>query len=124
MKRTLFLFALALSFLLAGCRSVSTVADTPATTPAPGQFVFTRENFPRLDGSTATVPLGQAVASVLLGENRESVSDLAQFHKTSRAYYNLVDGSADLLLVAEGGEDSYAYRDEHGKTWRMEPIAA
>lgn len=124
MKRTLFLFALALSFLLASCRSVSTVVDTPATTPAPGQFVFTRENFPRLDGSTATVPLGQAVASVLLGENRESVSDLAQFHKTSRAYYNLVDGSADLLLVAEGGEDSYAYRDEHGKTWRMEPIAA
>lgn len=97
---------------------------TPVPTPAPGQFVFTRENFPRLDGSTATVPLGQAVASVLLGESREEVSDLIDFHKTSRSYYNLVDGNADLLIVAEGGQDSYDYRDQNGKTWKMEPVAA
>lgn len=96
---------------------------TAEPTPHPEQFRFTRENFPRLDGSTATVPLGEAVASVLLGETREQVSDLINFHKTSRAYYNLVDGECDLLIVAEGGEDSYSYRDEHGKTWKMEPLA-
>lgn len=124
--------ALSLALLLAGCQSapeptpapVPTTGPTAPATPAPGQFRFTRENFPRLDGSTATVPLGQAVAAVLLGESRESVNDLISFHKTSRAYYNLVDGEADLLIVAEGGEDSYAYRDEHGQTWRMEPVAA
>lgn len=124
--------ALSLALILAGCRSAPEPAPTPAptpeatvpATPAPGQFQFTRENFPRLDGSTATVPLGQAVAAVLLGESREGVSDLISFNKTSRAYYNLVDGEADLLIVAEGGEDSYAYRDEQGKSWRMEPIAA
>lgn len=123
---------LSLVLLLAGCQRAPepTPAPTPTAeptapaTPAPGQFRFTRENFPRLDGSTATVPLGQAVAAVLLGESRESVNDLISFHKTSRAYYNLVDGEADLLIVAEGGEDSYAYRDEHGQTWRMEPVAA
>lgn len=130
--------ALSLAFLLAltlpACKApaaettpspapeVST--PTPAPTPAPSQFRFTRENFPRLDGSTATVPLGQAVAAVLLGESREEVSGLISFNKTSRAYYNLVDGEADLLIVAEGGEDSYRYRDDHGQTWRMEPIAA
>lgn len=123
MKRTPLLLAAALSVLLAGCRSAP-AADTPAPTPAPGQFVFTRENFPRLDGSTATVPLGQAAASVLLGESRASVDDLIQFSKTSQAYYNLADGAADLLLTAEGSEDAYAYRDQLGKTWRMEPIAA
>ena len=96
----------------------------PESTAAPTQFRFTRETLPRLDGSTATVPLGQAVAAVLLGESREEVDDLIQFNKTSRAYYNLVDGEADLLLVAEGGEDSYQYRDDHGRKWRMEPIAA
>ena len=130
--------ALSLAFLLAltlpACKApaaettpspapeVST--PTPAPTPAPSQFRFTRENFPRLDGSTATVPLGQAVAAVLLGESREEASDLARFNKTSRAYYNLVDGEADLLIVAEGGEDSYQYRDPHGQKWRMEPVAA
>ena len=122
---------LSLALLLAGCQSSPEPVDTPAptpeatapATPAPEQFRFTRENFPRLDGSTATVPLGQAVAAVLLGESREGVGDLISFNKTSRAYYNLVDGDADLLIVAEGGEDSYGYRDEQGKTWRMEPIA-
>ena len=122
---------LSLALLLAGCQSSPEPVDTPAptpeatapATPAPEQFRFTRENFPRLDGSTATVPLGQAVAAVLLGESREGVGDLISFNKASRAYYNLVDGDADLLIVAEGGEDSYGYRDEQGKTWRMEPIA-
>ena len=120
---------LSLALLLAGCQSSPEPVDTPAPTPeatapaTPEQFRFTRENFPRLDGSTATVPLGQAVAAVLLGESREGVGDLISFNKTSRAYYNLVDGDADLLIVAEGGEDSYGYRDEQGKTWRMEPIA-
>lgn len=124
MKRIGSLLALALTLFLSGCQSAPPAADTPVPTPAPDQFVFTRANFPRLDGSTATVPLGQAVASVLLGESRESVDDLIHFNKTSSAYYNLVDGTADLLLVAEGGEDSYAYRDSNAKTWRMEPIAA
>ncbi|MDD5938053.1 MAG: substrate-binding domain-containing protein [Clostridiales bacterium] len=125
MRRTPYLIpAAALLLGLCGCQSQPAAVPSAPATPAPGQFVFTRDNFPRLDGSTATVPLGQAVASVLLGESREEVSDLIQFNKTSRAYYNLVDGNADLLIVAEGGEDSYAYRDEHGKSWRMEPIAA
>lgn len=113
--------------LLAGCtpQGPALTPDPTATPePTPVQFRFTRENFPRLDGSTATVPLGQAVAAVLLGESREEASDLIQFNKTSRAYYNLVDGQADLLIVAEGGEDSYQYRDDHEQTWRMEPIAA
>lgn len=130
--------SLALVFALTSCTpagsqatpepsATASVEPTPAAsvapTPAAEPFRFTRENFPRLDGSTANVPLGQAIAAVLLGESRESVSDLIHFNKTSRAYYNLVDGNADLLVVAEGGEDSYSYRDEHGKKWRMEPIA-
>jgi len=97
---------------------------SPAGTPAPGQFVFTRENFPRLDGSTATIPLGQAIAAVLLGESREEAAQLIDFHKTTMAYHNLTDGWADLILVAEGGQDSYDYRDTREKSWRMEPIAA
>ncbi|MCI9264654.1 MAG: hypothetical protein HFF06_08785 [Oscillospiraceae bacterium] len=130
MKRSFWpAFGLVFALLLPGCDAREEPLPTPTpevslpATPVPEQFRFTRENFPRLDGSTATVPLGQAVAAVLLGESREGVSDLISFNKTSRAYYNLVDGDADLLIVAEGGEDSYGYRDEHGRTWRMEPIA-
>lgn len=128
MKRAVsLLLAAGLGVTLCACKAgPDEVAPTPAAdaAPAPSQFVFTRESFPRLDGSTATAPLAQAVAAVLLGESREEAGGLIRFNKTSRAYYNLVDGEADLLIVAEGGEDSYSYRDEQGKSWRMEPIAA
>ena len=40
-------------------------------------FRFTRENFPKLDGSTSMVPLGQRIASVLLGERREDAGKTA-----------------------------------------------
>ncbi len=123
-KLTPALFALA---LLCACtpqggRSSSSPTATP--TPTPGEtFVFTRENFPRLDGSTATVPLGEAIASVLLGESRENVADLIHFSKTTGAYNALMAGEADLLVVAEAGEATYAQRDEQGLEWSQEPIA-
>ena len=61
--------------LLAGCgKTPETPAPAPTPEPQPEQFVFTRENFPRLNGSTSTVPLGQAIASVLLGAGRRSVT--------------------------------------------------
>ena len=124
--KKLFPAALALALVLAACKGpAAETTPTPAPTPeVPTQFRFSRDNFPQLDGSTATVPLGEAMAAVLLGESREEARGLISFNKTSRAYYNLVDGNADLLIVAEGGEDSYQYRDDHGKKWRMEPIAA
>ena len=55
-----------------------TPVPAPAETPAPEAelFVFTRENFPKLDGSTSTAPLAQAVCAVLLGESREEAADL------------------------------------------------
>ena len=132
-RRKYILPILTLTLLLSACGGPAagntptpeaTVTPVSEPTPTPELFRFTRENFPRLDGSTATVPLGQAVAAVLLGESREEASDLISFNKTSRAYYNLVDGQADLLIVAEGGEATYQYRDSHGQTWRMEPVAA
>ena len=107
-KLTPVLLALALLCACApqGGRSSSGPAATP--TPTPGKtFVFTRENFPRLDGSTATVPLGEAIASVLLGESRENVADLIHFSKTTGAYNALMAGEADLLVVAEAGEATY-----------------
>lgn len=85
--------ALAAACLLAGCGPAPTPTPSPAPlptaapsaapSPAPSAepFVFTRENLPRLDGSTATVPLGQAVACVLLGETREEVADLVHFSR-------------------------------------------
>ncbi|MBQ1372335.1 MAG: hypothetical protein IIY70_05330, partial [Oscillospiraceae bacterium] len=73
-------------------------ATKPDTTENAAEFRFTRENFPRLDGSTACLPMAEVVCSVLLGEDRDSVQDLIQFNRTTQSFRNLMEGECDLLL--------------------------
>lgn len=95
--------------------------------PREGQFVFTRENFPHLDGSTSTLPLARAIAAVLLGETREQVSDLFSFSKTTQSYRMLMWGAGndgvDLLISAEPPEIIWREKEEQGFQWQMEPFA-
>ena len=107
MKRVFPVILAALMLLLAACAPGPAAEETPTPsathTLAPegtGQpFVFTRENFPRLNGSTSAVPLAQAVASVLLGESRDEVAGLASFSRTTASYRALMAGEADLVLT-------------------------
>ena len=85
-------------------------------------FVFTRENLPRLDGSTSTVPLAQAMCAVLLGEDQEEAAQLIHFSRTTQAYRNLMNGEADLLLAAEPTPEVLEELNE-GDGWDMTPFA-
>lgn len=85
-------------------------------------FVFTRENFPRLDGSTSTAPLAQAMCAVLLGEDIDAVTDLIRFSRTTQSYRNLMNGDADLLLAAEPAPEVLAELEAGGE-WLLTPFA-
>lgn len=124
-RKVLFTALAVLCLLLTGCSREESFTVEMAYPEAgtEGQFLFTRENFPKLDGSTSTVPLGQAVASVLLGESREEVQDLIHFSKTTRSYRELMAGAADLLLAAEPAESVWAEKEESGFAWEMAPFA-
>jgi len=98
-------------------------APMPEAAPDPAAFTFTRENFPRLDGSTSTAPMAEAVCAVLLGESREEAADLVQFSKTTNAYYNLLRGNADLLIVGEPNEAVLAEKEDTGFQWEQAPFA-
>lgn len=115
----MFALLMALSLLLAGCQGT----EAPSSEPQEGQFVFTRENFPRLNGSTSTAPLGQAIASVLLGEPREDVADLFTFSKTTQSYRELMWGNADLLIAAEPAEVIWQEKAQQEFQWEMSPFA-
>jgi len=132
-------------FSFAGCRGINgtetdpppqespvpaaspTPAGTPAGTPESpmpaGTLQFTRETMPRLDGSTSTAPLAVAVCAALLGESEEDVADLVQFSKTTNAYFNLLQGGADLLIVGEANEEVYAEKERLGFEWEQTPFA-
>ena len=123
MKRLILrLFPGLLCLLLCACAAESAVSPPPAS-PGGNAFVFTRENMPKLDGSTSTAPLAEAMCSVLLGESREEISDLVQFNKTTTAYYNLMSSNADLLVVGEDNAEILAEKKRLGFEWEREPFA-
>lgn len=120
----------ALLILTASCAAkepiqedVSPSVSSASPSPSEDVFVFTRDNFPRMDGSTSTIPLGQAVASVLLGEARENVTELAQFNKTTQSFRNLMNGEADVLIVAEPNAEVFTEMKTAGFDYEMTPIA-
>ena len=129
------LLSLILSLGLAACNrqpepapslpTAQTASPAPETTrePAAAPFVFTRENFPRLNGSTAMVPLGQAIASVMLGETREEVSDLIEFSRTTQSYRMLMNGMADLLISGAPPEGIYQEKEDMGFEWELSLFA-
>lgn len=97
--------------------------DTTAETAQPGaDFRFTRENFPRLDGSTACLPMAEAICSVLLGESREDVQDLIHFNRTTQSFRNLKDGACDLLLAGQPNAGVFEEMEQAGFAYDMEQL--
>nr|MDE7327485.1 substrate-binding domain-containing protein [Lachnospiraceae bacterium] len=62
---------------------------------------MTRESFPRIDGSTATIPISEAVYCLATGEDAEAAKKVINHTKTTNSYIRLYDGEADLLIVYE-----------------------
>ena len=97
-------------FLLAGCAAGDPAASVPGgstSDPAQGAasstptgleqpFVFTRDNLPRLDGSTSTVPLAKALCAVLLGESREEVEALEKYLQETYPGIQIAGSAADV----------------------------
>lgn len=100
---------------------VDTAAAPETETPAP-EFRFTRENFPRLDGSTACLPMAEAVCSVLLGESRDQVQDLIHFNRTTQSFRNLMDGECELLLAGQPNAAVFDEMESRGFAYDMEQL--
>lgn len=106
--RKFFVWILALAFL-----ALSAMAETPRFTP---------EEYPRVDGSTATLPLSYALMSASTGVSPEEAKQAIQHSKTTEAFYELVDGRRDLLLVYAPSQDAYDYAADNGVELEIEPI--
>lgn len=63
--------------------------------------MFTKEDFPRVDGSTATIPISEAIYSYATGASAKEASEAIVHTKTSQSYYHLFDGDCDILIVYE-----------------------
>lgn len=90
-----FLLLVLLFFIIPGCGRADKVA-------------FTRENYPRVDGSTVTIPLSEAMASKLLNMDGKQAASFVKHYTTHDAYVNLVAGKADIILVTEPSDEELA----------------
>ena len=88
-------------------------------------FVFTEENYPKMGGSLANLPLGEAVTATVLGIDRQKASDMIVFEgSTTDNYKALVDGRFDILLAYEPSEEAKEYAKSNNAEYEMTPIGA
>lgn len=66
---------------------------------------FTKESFPKVDGSTATIPLSQAIAQKLLKMSPDESEKFIKHNTTHNAYVNLIEGKADIIFVTEPSDE-------------------
>ena len=82
--------------------------------------VFSVEDYPRIDGSTATLPLAEAFKSNFTGTD---IKDVEVTHsKTHNAYVNLINGDTDLILVTYPSDDEQKLAQEKNVELEIVPI--
>ncbi len=97
MKKAISIILMSLIIFTSGCdKAPSSKSKKPS---------FTRETYPRVDGSTATIPLSEAIACELLGLSKEEGTSFIKHNTTHNAYMNLINNSADIIFVTEPSKE-------------------
>lgn len=102
--------------------TVSTEQSSEQMEAAVKPLTLSENDFPRMNGSTATIPLGEAIAAVIMGKDRTDCEQYVQFTGTSDAYVQLVDGNTDFLVVYEPSESTKEYIKKSGVDLEFVPI--
>lgn len=79
-------------------------------------------DYPRVDGSTATLPLSYRLMEEATGVDEAAAKLAIRHNKTTESFYALVDGRADLLLVYEPSQDAWDYAEEQGVGLEVQAI--
>lgn len=128
MKRIILVLVLSMLVLLVGCKKNTppvTPTNQPVVTPTDQQVVnpnFTKETYPRVDGSTATIPLSEGFASKLLNMTSEQAKSFIKHNTTHNAYVNLINGKADIIFVTEPSDEELKLAKEKNIELEVIPV--
>ena len=117
-KKFTLLLALLMLLLAAGC----TAGGSKKPEIIKPSIGFTADEFPKLDGSTANIPLAQALAKLFLGMSDLAAEGFVNFNTTPASYKNLANGDCDLLLVYEASDETKQELDSMGAELEYFPI--
>lgn len=131
MKKSLLLVLTLACLLFNGCNtdktneknpSSNTEVQTPSTIETAAELHFTKETYPKVDGSTATIPLSEAVAAKLLEMSKTESSKFIKHNTTHKAYVNLINGSADIIFVTEPSKEELSLAKEANVELEIYPV--
>lgn len=109
MKKVISILLLLVIMLASGCSGSQIFKSSDKNTEPWKTTIkkpkFTKETYPRIDGSTATIPLSEAIASELLGLSKEEAANFIHHNTTHNAYENLLSGMADIIFVTEPSKE-------------------
>lgn len=98
----------------------NTVKSNEDKTEISNEPIFSFENYPRIDGSTATLPLAEAFKANFTATD---INDVEVTHsKTHNAYVNLINGDTDLILVTYPSEDELELAKQKNVELEIVPI--
>lgn len=84
--------------------------------------LFTKADFPHIDGSTATYPLSMEIGKELLGLDDTGVKGFITHKTTHNAYVNLISGNADIIFVTQPSPEELALAEKDGTELEVVPI--
>lgn len=130
MKKYIFILLVLASFILAsGCEKkaseLENIEENPSTdiketTSEP--FKLDIADYPRVDGSTATIPLSISTLMTLTGVSQEEAESTIVHTKTANAYIRLINSEVDLLIVYEAPDSIKEMIRTSDVKLRMEPV--
>ena len=80
------------------------------------------EDYPTVDGSTATLPLSYLLMETATGVDEATAKLAISHNKTTESFYALVNGEADLLLVYEPSSDAWEFAEDQGVALEKQAI--
>jgi phosphate transport system substrate-binding protein len=86
--------------------------------------LFTKADFPHIDGSTATYPLSMEIGKELLGLDDTGVKGFITHNTTHNAYVNLINGNADIIFVTQPSPEELALAAGEGVELEAVPICS
>lgn len=112
-----------LLFATFACSNTVKVAETTAdATKETTQVTAEKKSYPRVDGSTANMPMMAQIRSSYLGESLTEAENNTEVTTTDYAWRNLLDGNADLLLVYEPSSETKEIIDKSPVKLKVTPI--
>lgn len=112
-----------LLFATFACANTVKVSEKVSdTTKETTQVTTEKKSYPRVDGSTANMPMMAQIRSSYLGETLTEAENNTEVTTTDYAWRNLLDGNADLLLVYEPSSETKAIIDKSPIKLKVTPI--